>query len=110
MNYWDDKSDYYVAPIYDTLKEEVLYSGLINIKQYKVTLKKAMDWVQTKYNRQRKARKFGREESKYDIIDKEPMDLTHLFAIILYTDFTDLSAAGSASCRYKNIFEPLQSL
>ena len=91
--------DLFVAPRYASMQEEALNSGLVSAQEFREhVLEKSR-----RYSATEAARSIGCIERKdplhFGIVFTAPLDQTHLAALILYTDFSALSTAFSATFR-----------
>ena len=104
FKYGDKNKDHemFVKPKYKNLKEEIIESGYLTLSQW-------MELVDLKGN------KYWKSETVKKIKEKggrRGFELTpeHLFAVILYCDFTKLCTAFSGTFRRENVFESLESV
>ena len=90
--HFDDKMT--VKPVHQTLKDEVLGSGYLSRAQWaNIVEVKAREYMKTTRVRKMKG------------VTKE-----HIYAIILYCDFTALCTAFSATFRRQHVFELMESV
>ena len=100
-----------VKPVYDSLKDEVVGVGEVtNGKWRKNVVLKAAKYLKSKSVRKFKAQRARRgtptgQNEKGAALSKE-----HLFAVILYCDFSALCTAFSATFRLRDEFEDIESL
>ena len=93
---YDDDNGLLVKPKYSNFKQEILEYQHININQYqKEILPKATAYLGT--------------ISIHCKYEDEPITEERLISIILYTDYTSLSAHFTSTFRKSNAFEPIQS-
>ena len=82
-----------VDPAFKTLKEEVVDSGYLTVE----------DWT---YELGVKARRYMNVEK----VKRMGVSLAHIYAIILYCDFTELCTAFSQTFRRLHVFESMESV
>ena len=110
-NVEDEDKDNYVAPHYANLKSEICENkSIANVKQiYDIEIyKKAKAYHQTKLVKSIRKTKYDRE--KMELVPTDMISIAHLICIILYTDYTALSASFSSTFRAINKYEPHQSI
>ena len=100
----------FVKPKHKTLRDEVIESGLLGPKKW-VEL---VDVKGRAYLASEKAKGMsskGRGFAAGNKMEKgTPITLQHLFAIILYCDFSNLCTAFSETFRVENVFESVESV
>eukprot|EP01084_Bolivina_argentea_P085065 153774_1 len=103
-----DIDELFVAPRYNTFKEEIFNYEQFDINQYAhYVVTKAKKYINTQIVKAIKAfERWGRPEH----YDPAPFGLSHLCAIILYCDFSDLSTNFSSTFRKMEPFETLVSI
>eukprot|EP01083_Nonionella_stella_P101748 288722_1 len=106
-----DVSDLFVEQKYSSFKEEIAHYGHLNMVQYhkKVTVK-ANSYKDTDIVKQTKrfeSKDYYISKLHYDIAVGSILGYEHLVSLILYTDFSQLSADFSRSFRKTSAFEPL---
>eukprot|EP01084_Bolivina_argentea_P092022 165602_1 len=102
------KSDLYVPKHYNSLKKEILESGFLSIDEWKrIVTMKAKKYYKTEKVRSMKS---CQDDDFFDMTDDESILLEHLYAIILYCDWTDLCTHFSNTFRNNSQFESLQSV
>lgn len=101
-----DDDPYRVYPRYKDLKEEILHYKQLSREEYDVIYTKATRLIDTDIARSLKATviKFG------DVNSKDTISKNHLISIILYTDYTNLSADFTRSFRKLNRFDLLKQI
>eukprot|EP01084_Bolivina_argentea_P263105 445202_1 len=104
-------ADLYVSPIYDSLKQEILASGFIGITEWmKKVVNKAANYCKASKCRKLKCTTGYYSENNHNIKYKTPISISHVQAIILYCDWSQLCTDFSSTFRKNNYFEPLESL
>ena len=89
--YYDPNKSSFVSPKYETLQEEILDYYYINVKQYRQDIiPKSNAYYQTN-------------------LRPSGMSKEQIIVIILYTDYSDLSAHFTSTFRKSNAFEPLSA-
>ena len=99
-----------VKPKYRNLKEEMFESGFLSAAQWaNIVVLKAVPFLNSECLRSLSALRGYEGHIRKN---KEGSYLTeqHLYALILYCDFTDLCTAFSATFRMENVFESIESL
>ena len=103
-------ADLYVNQKHPSLKAEVLNYDYLGIDQYnKHIITKALMYNNTKYIKSMKA-KFHFIPPYYDIPAGSVISLSHIISVILYTDYTKLSADFSSTFRKHCPFDTLQNI
>eukprot|EP01084_Bolivina_argentea_P239210 402078_1 len=100
-------SELFVPAYYKSFKAEILSSGFVTVNEWKqqIVLKG------NEYARTQKVKNIRCKSSKYhEIKYKAPISRVHLYAIITYCDWSDLSSDFSATFRKNHEFESLQKL
>ena len=111
-NYWDIDNDNYVVQKYKNLKEEILnYQHLNNnIQLYQKEISpKSKAYHDTFLVKSLKAR-WTRYNDKYGISEGDIISVEMLICLILYCDYSELSADFSSTFRANNKYEPIQSI
>ena len=94
-------NEMFVKSAHQTLKEEILRSGYLSAAEW-------MEFVELK------ARKYMKTNKVKKMIScrhhKTPVSIEHIYAIILYCDFSALCTAFSATFRRHNVFETMESV
>merc|ERR1711971_686831 len=89
--------DLCVSPRFESLKEEAMESGVVDIEEFNATVvDKAGRYLA---GRKCKAMKSGGDPFKFGIRCGSPLSLRHVQAVLLYTDFSEFSTAFSSSFR-----------
>lgn len=123
FNYWDCKTspekalwlkeEMTVKPIYNMLKDEIIEGGYLSVSQWnEFVVLKAQKYLKMERTKQVIG---GRANAPSLVTTMQTADdslitIDHLFAIILYCDFSILCTDFSATFRFDNIFEDLKSL
>ena len=105
-------SELYVDKKYETFKEEILnyHGGHFNISHYNTeVLPKATAYLSTDYGKQIKANT-GMAPPHYEIPNDSLISISHLISIIMYCDYTKLSASFSSTFRKQHTFETLAQI
>ena len=106
----DKKSEYYVTPKFPDLKSEIMEYEYLNDNMNTYTNeinKKATQYHQTDIVKSTIFETW-RDKGPFEWIKKgEPISVNYLQCIILYTDYTQLSAKFSATFRPQHKYEPL---
>ena len=88
-----------VSPRFDSLKSEILSSGFVGAKEFQEqVIDKGNAYLRTAICRKMKTYR-GFDDLHYDIPYGSPLRAHHLFAVVLYTDFSDLCFAFGRSFR-----------
>ena len=87
----------YVGPLYCSLKDEILFSGFVNVSQWKQHWIKGKEYMET---RKVKNMKYGYNRISFDSI----------LCIILYCDTNELQQNMSSTFRRKYQFETIDEL
>ena len=114
--YMNDHNGYKICELfvekkYSSFKEEISNYKYLNMKQYEeIVVVKANNYVDAKATKN--AKPSDQEEwitkLHYAIeMDNTTLGYKNLVCLILYTDFSELSADFSASFRRKSVFEPI---
>ena len=104
------KSELYIKPYYNTLKEETMSDGIISNNEWSEFMLKVKEYLQTEKVKSIKSDKFI-NYTEYGINKKEaPISLAQLLCIILYCDTNELQAKFSATFRKKYPYESIQEL
>ena len=117
-NYWEkhtwryEDQDNFVLPMFKDFKSEILeYRYIDNVRDVYSTeiYQKAMTYLHTEIARSilPPERWWG---SQFRRSTDEPIPLSHLISIILYTDYTQLSTDFSSTFRSIHKYEPLLSI
>eukprot|EP01084_Bolivina_argentea_P247028 413316_1 len=101
-------SQLFILPEFKSLKEEILYTGLVSLQLWN----KDVVFKGDHYHRSERVKNIRRVENEnhHDIIENAPISSSHLYTIILYCDFSELSSLFSGTFRKKQEFEQIQSL
>ena len=101
--YDDDHTDdrHYVAARYPKWKEEILNYKHLDIDQYKEAFNKAQEYIKTAVAKSIKS---------LDDLLQNPLSTSHLVAIILYCDYSELSTDFTKSFRKTHQFETLDQI
>ena len=103
-------SDLFVEPRHDSIKSEVLNSGFLGSAEFEeLVVEKAKNYLKTKRCRNIKCIEEW-DELHFDIKRGAPLTESHLNALLLYTDFSDLSTAFSSSYRALHPKETLKAI
>ena len=118
LNYWkwhrkhrdENIRKYAVSPHYDSIKTEVMESGLISMGKFrKNVVGKAERYLKTPKCREMKSA--GTIYQFFDLLFAgAPLEPRHLHSLLLYTDFTDFCTEFSRSCRTLSDEESLDKL
>eukprot|EP01084_Bolivina_argentea_P127293 225136_1 len=124
----------FITAKYPTFKEEMGNYKHLDINQYNNVITKAKKFIKTEIAKSTRAKssqavydslrstcinmnsdKFGHADTcntprHYGISNRTPLSLPHLFAVVCYTDYSDLSSHFSATFRKNDVIETLQSL
>ena len=108
---------------YDTFKLEIMEYPDMNIKLYlsKIILKSEIyyesETVKSIFGKKPVRRAMRYYDIEFDDFDQwgfgitsHPIPITHIQALIIYTDFTKISSSFSATFRRKSMFESLSSM
>ena len=120
FNYWDEKPEHMdsetatkmaVKPVYDSLKDEVVGVGEVtNGKWRKNVVLKAAKYLNSKSVRKATAQRANGGTPTGQNKGGVALSKEHLFAVILYCDFSALCTAFSATFRLRDEFEDIESL
>ena len=101
------ESELFVKEVHKTMREEVIQSGFVSIKEWWLHFKKALQYLGTeKVKKMRGNAEYGIRADRAS----QPISSSHILSIILYCDTNELQNNFSCSFRKKNTFETLQSL
>ena len=106
FEYYDgDEDEMGVKPVRKTLKEEIVESGHLSPAEW-------MEFVELKASKYMKSKriKWKRSRGYTELAKRTPVTKEHIFAIILYCDFSKLCTAFSATFRQQNVFETMESV
>ena len=104
LDYYEARDNVFdIKGFYSTLRKEILDSGFMSIREWKIHLHKANE-----YMRSNKVRNMIYHK-KYDKI-KLYITLEHILCIILYCDTNDLQSHFSATFRKKHQYETIDEL
>ena len=110
-----DIKDLYVKRKYQTLKEEILNYNYINVWHYQHEIApKAAAYHNTAYARSIKAKfQTSLSDNKVPLyygIYREKITISHLMSVILYCDYSKLSADFSSTFRKNGAFDTLHNM
>ena len=105
------EQDLYIAQKYADIKEELLSNAIFQMtpNQYESSMNKATKLMTSKLAKKMKSQDHG-TSLHYDIPDGALLTIQHLLAVILYTDWSDLSREFTATFRKKQSYESLSSI
>lgn len=104
----ENESELFVESKYANLKEEILNYKYIEMRHYKQEiLIKAYAYYQTRLVHKMRSRNDNKD--LYGISKHEVISIDRLICIILYTDYTNLSADFTSTFRKNHAFESLQA-
>ena len=104
--------DLYIYKKYQSLKEEILNYKHIKIKNYESQIiPKAKSYCNTNWVKSIGCYmdRFGRTPLHYEIVGHE-FTLSHIISVILYCDYSKLSADFSSTFRQINTFETFENI
>eukprot|EP01084_Bolivina_argentea_P179275 309799_1 len=90
----------YVASTYNSIKEEVLFSGLVTASQWDDIILKAQELHTTE-----KVKYINNKHRSY----RRSLLASHLISLTLYCDWSDLCTHFSSTFRKSNVFESIES-
>ena len=102
-----------VNPHYDSIKEEVLATGLVSPQQFQeLVVEKADQYLKSDKCKALNCKPFDYQENPlhFEIKRGDPLQRRHLIAIILYCDFTKLCTLFSRSLRKNNPNDGLKEI
>ena len=107
--------DWYIPSKYSNIKEEALNNRCCSLSmfQWKMVLKKAeiklTEWNKNKKNRKLVCNGSGTQNEKwkqcYGLADATPISVAHIVALLLYTNYTEMSFEFSKTFRRSGPFE-----
>eukprot|EP01083_Nonionella_stella_P151582 484505_1 len=100
----------FIEPKYATFKEEISHYKYVSLKQYGKIIVKVKQYIQADVLKQTIATHYGTKHCSYDIKTHDPIHFDHLLALVLYTDYTELSSAFSSTFRKCDPFETITSV
>eukprot|EP01083_Nonionella_stella_P136645 415907_1 len=113
-NVWDHSGyhvdELFIEPKYASFKEEISHYKYVSLKQYGKIMVKVEQYIQSDAMKQTTATGYGTHFCSYDIEADDPIQFDHLLALVLYTDYTKLSAAFSSTFRKCDPFETVISV
>eukprot|EP01083_Nonionella_stella_P046159 123577_1 len=114
-NIWDhsgyDIKELFIAPKYASFKEEISHYKYVSLQQYEAKIRvKVNQYIQSDTFKQTTASHSGTYRCSYEIQKGEPIRFEHLLALVLYTDYSELSSHFSGTFRKKNPFETVTSV
>eukprot|EP01084_Bolivina_argentea_P208698 355709_1 len=102
-------SQLYIKRYYQSLKEEIMSSYFLNIAEWnKHIVIKGQWFFNTEKVKNMKCH--GEYTHVHGILFEQPISISHLYAIILYCDWTELCSHFSSTFRKQNQFEPVKLL
>merc|ERR1711971_237138 len=90
-------ADLCVSPRFESLKEEALESGAVDIEEFNATV--VDEAGRYLAGRKCKAMNSAFDAFEFGIAKNSPLSLRHVQAVLLYTDFSEFSTAFSSSFR-----------
>ena len=102
--------DLYVRARYGSLKEEMCYYPYFSMKQYREeVIIKVNQYINAKIVKNTKAHNRVKE-LHYGIVWKDKLLYSHLVSLVLYCDYSKLSAAFSRSFRKASRFQTIENI
>lgn len=104
------RDEYYVQLKYNNFKQEIMEYHYLTKKQYHAVLTKAILYMDTKTVKSilpSPSNKFRGMATRYGLEQGTKISINHIVSVILYADYTDLSANFTSTFRKDGIFEPL---
>ena len=102
----------YIPIKYKSLKQEVLHNNLTTLdpQEYDICHAKAQSYMQSNIVKTRTIKSWVAQELKYNIPFGSKISESHILALILYCDITNLSTTFSSTFRRKHPLETLDEI
>eukprot|EP01083_Nonionella_stella_P002765 7931_1 len=115
FNLWDhsgyDINELFIEAKYTSFKEEIAQYKYVTLTQYEANITvKVNQYLQAEVMKQTTAIEYVVKDCAYDIAVGDAIRFEHLLALVLYTDYAELSTHFSATFRKNNAFETIASV
>ena len=101
-----DDSEMIVKPVHQSLKDEILESGHVSASEWM----QCVDLKARKYMNTNRVKNMVTTTYFFNDYQYTPVTKEHIYAIILYCDFSELCTAFSTTFRRQNVFETIESV